>query len=85
MEDVVLALVLPWVLLLFLLEGIIIDDDIQSDGEDAHEDILINDVIDDVDYPSGSDSAAFVDRMDLADAYDEGIWSLGIIARCSEH
>ena len=50
------------------------------DSEDAHEDILINDVIDDVDYPSGSDSTAFVDRMDLADVYDDGIWSLGIIA-----
>ena len=57
-----------------------IDDNIQSDSEDAHEDILINDVIDDVDYPSGSDSTAFVDRMDLADVYDDGILSLGIIA-----
>ena len=50
------------------------------DCEDDHEDIAINDVIDDVDYPSGSNLVAFVDRMDLADVYDDGIWLLGIIA-----
>ncbi len=39
-----------------------------SDGGDFDVDIDVE-----IDYPSGSDSAAFVDRMDLADAYDTDV------------
>ena len=47
------------------------NESLMDDHDEENEDIGI--VIDEIDNPSGSDSAAFVDRMDLADAYDDGV------------
>ena len=49
------------------------DGIIDNDNETIVHDLKITDEI--IDYPSGSDSAAFVDRMDLADAYDDGMFT----------
>ena len=58
------------------------DDGIIQDNEyltehfvDAADDGAVDHVMDDIDYPSGSDSTTFVDRMDLADAYDDGVFT----------
>jgi len=41
----------------------------------SHNENVVDVIIDDTDYPSGSDSATFVDRMDLADAYDDEMFT----------
>jgi hypothetical protein len=49
----------------------IFDTDIHRQSDDFDAEFDVNDGMDMTDFdPTGSDSAAFVDRMDLADAYD---------------
>jgi len=62
-----------------------LNDEIRNERDAAEDEVegiaLVSAVEtedDDEDYPSGSDSTAFVDRMDLADAYDDEDQLVGV-------